>query len=125
MRVGRDGWSGRRVRFVLGYFSQFFFFSLGKDGVLEEDEDEEEDLDEGLGGKRRSIEVKVRQVFYINYLLMRGYCVFGIVSIRNFNFNDSIVVNFCQVKFRFRYSFAFICFGFIGECCFILVILGF
>ncbi|XP_010989212.2 general transcription factor 3C polypeptide 1 isoform X1 [Camelus dromedarius] len=76
--------------------------SLGKDGALEEDEDEEEDLDEGSGAKRRSIEVKARQASHTNYLLMRGYCAPGIVSTRNLNPNDNIVVNSCQVKFRLR-----------------------
>uniref|UniRef100_A0A8C0KFE9 Ral transcription factor IIIC subunit 1 n=1 Tax=Canis lupus dingo TaxID=286419 RepID=A0A8C0KFE9_CANLU len=76
--------------------------SLGKDGGLDEDDDEEEDLDEGSGGKRRAIEVKARQASHTNYLLMRGYCAPGIVSTRNLNPNDSIVVNSCQVKFRLR-----------------------
>ncbi|XP_037669883.1 general transcription factor 3C polypeptide 1 isoform X2 [Choloepus didactylus] len=78
--------------------------SLGKDGALEDDEDEEEDLDEGSGGKRRSIEVKARQASHTNYLLMRGYYSPGIVSTRNLNPNDSIVVNSCKVKFRLRCS---------------------
>uniref|UniRef100_A0A8D1VDV0 General transcription factor 3C polypeptide 1 n=1 Tax=Sus scrofa TaxID=9823 RepID=A0A8D1VDV0_PIG len=76
--------------------------SLGKDGATEEDEDEEEDLDEGSGAKRRSIEVKAPQASHTNYLLMRGYCAPGIVSNRNLNPNDSIVVNSCQVKFWLR-----------------------
>uniref|UniRef100_A0A452TMI6 General transcription factor IIIC subunit 1 n=1 Tax=Ursus maritimus TaxID=29073 RepID=A0A452TMI6_URSMA len=76
--------------------------SLGKDGGLDEDDDEEEDLDEGSGSKRRAIEVKARQASHTNYLLMRGYCAPGIVSTRNLNPNDSIVVNSCQVKFRLR-----------------------
>uniref|UniRef100_A0A452TMP4 General transcription factor IIIC subunit 1 n=1 Tax=Ursus maritimus TaxID=29073 RepID=A0A452TMP4_URSMA len=75
---------------------------LGKDGGLDEDDDEEEDLDEGSGSKRRAIEVKARQASHTNYLLMRGYCAPGIVSTRNLNPNDSIVVNSCQVKFRLR-----------------------
>lgn len=78
--------------------------SLGKDGNLEEDEDEEEDLDEDPGGKRRSIEVKAPQASHTNYLLMRGYCAPGIVSTRNLNPNDSIVVNSCHVRFRLRCS---------------------
>lgn len=117
MRAGRDGWSGRRARPVLGHLSQFSSPSLGKDGALEEDEDEEEDLDEGSGGKRRSIEVKARQASHTNYLLMRGYCAPGIVSTRNLNPNDSIVVNSCQVKFRLRHSPAHTCLGPTGECC--------
>ncbi|XP_075420767.1 general transcription factor 3C polypeptide 1 isoform X2 [Tenrec ecaudatus] len=76
--------------------------SLGKDGTLEDDEDEEEDLDEGSGGKRRSIEVKAPQASHTNYLLMRGYYAPGIVSSRNLNPNDNIVVNSCQVKFQLR-----------------------
>lgn len=86
----------------LGHLGLFSSPSLGKDGGLEEDEDEEEDLDEGSGGKRRSIEVKARQASHTNYLLMRGYCAPGIVSTRNLNPNDSIVVNSCQVRFRLR-----------------------
>ncbi|XP_054438758.1 general transcription factor 3C polypeptide 1 [Pteronotus mesoamericanus] len=78
--------------------------SLGKDGALEEDEEEEEDLDEDQGGKRQSIEVKAPQASHTNYLLMRGYCAPGIVSTRNLNPNDSIVVNSCHVKFRLRCS---------------------
>ncbi|KAM9056829.1 general transcription factor 3C polypeptide 1 isoform 3-T3 [Megaptera novaeangliae] len=76
--------------------------SLGKDGTLEEDEDEEEDLDEGSGAKRRSIEVKARQASHTNYLLMKGCCAPGIVSNRNLNPSDSIVVNSCRVRLRLR-----------------------
>uniref|UniRef100_A0A2R8ZQN7 Ral transcription factor IIIC subunit 1 n=1 Tax=Pan paniscus TaxID=9597 RepID=A0A2R8ZQN7_PANPA len=76
--------------------------SLGKDGSLEDDEDEEDDMDEGVGGKRRSMEVKPAQASHTNYLLMRGYYSPGIVSTRNLNPNDSIVVNSCQMKFQLR-----------------------
>ncbi|KAM5197952.1 general transcription factor 3C polypeptide 1 isoform 1-T1 [Hipposideros larvatus] len=78
--------------------------SLGKDGALDEEEDEEDDLDEDPGGKRRSIEVKAPQASHTNYLLMRGYCAPGIVSTRNLNPNDNIVVNSCHVNFRLRHS---------------------
>lgn len=71
---------------------------------MEEDEDEEEDLDEDPGGKRRSIEVKASQASHTNYLLMKGYYAPGIVSTRNLNPNDSIVVNSCHVRFRLRRS---------------------
>ncbi|XP_030775050.1 general transcription factor 3C polypeptide 1-like [Rhinopithecus roxellana] len=74
--------------------------SLGKDGSLEDDVDEEDDLDEGIGGKRRSMEVKPAQASHTNYLLMRGYYSPGIVSTRNLNPNDSIMVNSCQIKFQ-------------------------
>lgn len=76
--------------------------SLGKDGGLDDDE-EEEDLDEGSGTKRQGVEVKAHQASHTKYLLMRGYyTVPGMVSTRNLNPNDSIVVNSCQVKFRLR-----------------------
>ncbi|XP_030775924.1 general transcription factor 3C polypeptide 1-like [Rhinopithecus roxellana] len=74
--------------------------SLGKDGSLEDDEDEEDDLDEGIGGKHQSMELKPAQASHTNYLLMRGYYSPGIVSTRNLNPNDSIMVNSCQMKFQ-------------------------
>ncbi|XP_004450524.2 general transcription factor 3C polypeptide 1 [Dasypus novemcinctus] len=76
--------------------------SLGKDGSVEDDEDEEEDLEEGTGGKRQAIEVKAHQASHTNYLLMRGYYAPGIVSTRNLNPNDNIVVNSCLVRFQLR-----------------------
>lgn len=90
--------------------------SLGKDRALEEDEDED-DLDEDPGAKRRGIEVKARQASHTNYLLMRGYCAPGIVSTRNLNPNDSIVVNSCHVSFRLRRSPTPIQLGPTGERC--------
>lgn len=90
--------------------------SLGKDGALEEDEDEEEDLDEGSGAKRRSIEVKARQASHTNYLLMKGCCAPGIVSNRNLNPSDSIVVNSCRVKLRLRCTPKPTGLGAAGEC---------
>nr|XP_027804403.2 general transcription factor 3C polypeptide 1 isoform X1 [Marmota flaviventris] len=76
--------------------------SLGKDGGLDDDEDEEEDLDEGSGAKRQGVEVKAHQASHTKYLLMRGYCAPGLISTRNLNPNDSVVVNSCQVRFRLR-----------------------
>ncbi|XP_067407291.1 general transcription factor 3C polypeptide 1 isoform X2 [Emydura macquarii macquarii] len=74
--------------------------SLGKDG-LEDDYDEDDDFEESSGNKRR-IEVKARQASHTNYLLIRGYYAPGIVSTRNLNPNDNIVVNSCQVKVKLR-----------------------
>lgn len=92
------------------------FCSLGKDGGLDDDE-EEEDLDEGSGTKRQSVEVKAHQASHTKYLLMRGYyTVPGMVSTRNLNPNDSIVVNSCQVKFRLRSTPAPTHLGPTGEC---------
>lgn len=102
LRRHRAGWASRRAGPVLCHPGPCSSPSLGKDGGLDEDDDEEEDLDEGSGSKRRAIEVKARQASHTNYLLMRGYCAPGIVSTRNLNPNDSIVVNSCQVTFRLR-----------------------
>ncbi|XP_029432764.1 general transcription factor 3C polypeptide 1 [Rhinatrema bivittatum] len=74
--------------------------SFTKDG-LDEDFDEDEDLDESPVNKHK-IEVKARQASHTNYLLMRGYYMPGIVSTRNLNPNDNIVVNSCQVKIKLR-----------------------
>lgn len=73
-------------------------------------------MDESSGPKRRSIEVKARQASHTNYLLMKGYCAPGIVSTRNLNPNDSIVVNSCQVKFRPRRTPAPTRLSLPGEC---------
>ncbi|XP_069839754.1 general transcription factor 3C polypeptide 1 [Dendropsophus ebraccatus] len=73
--------------------------SLGKDGLDDEDFDDEDD--DSLGNKRK-IEVKARQASHTNYLLMRGYCAPGIVSSRNLNPNDNVVVNSCQVRLKLR-----------------------
>ncbi|KAM4697792.1 general transcription factor 3C polypeptide 1 [Rhinophrynus dorsalis] len=72
---------------------------IGKE-VLD-DEDFDEDVDETLGQKRK-IEVTARQASHTNYLLMRGYTAPGIVSMRNLNPNDNIVVNSCQVRMKLR-----------------------
>ncbi|XP_073503906.1 general transcription factor 3C polypeptide 1 [Phyllobates terribilis] len=73
--------------------------SLGKEGLDEEDFDDEDD--DSLGNKPK-IEVKARQASHTNYLLMRGYCAPGIVSLRNLNPNDSVVVNSCHVRIKLR-----------------------
>ncbi|XP_044159937.1 general transcription factor 3C polypeptide 1 [Bufo gargarizans] len=75
--------------------------SLGKDGLDDEDFDDEDD--DGLGTKRK-IEVKARQASHTNYLLMRGYCAPGIVSSRNLNPNDNVVVNSCHVRLKLRHT---------------------
>ncbi|XP_072568646.1 general transcription factor 3C polypeptide 1 [Paramormyrops kingsleyae] len=74
--------------------------SIAKE-VAEDDPDDEEG-EEGEG--RRKIEVKARQASHTNYLLMRGYCVPGIVSLRNLNTNDNIVVNSCTMRVKLRRS---------------------
>ncbi|KAM4024518.1 general transcription factor 3C polypeptide 1 isoform 2-T2 [Anomaloglossus baeobatrachus] len=73
--------------------------SFGKDGL--DDEDFEDEDDDSLGNKRK-IEVKARQASHTNYLLMRGYCAPGIVSLRNLNPNDNVVVNSCHVRLKLR-----------------------
>uniref|UniRef100_A0A8C8UPA7 General transcription factor III C 1 n=1 Tax=Peromyscus maniculatus bairdii TaxID=230844 RepID=A0A8C8UPA7_PERMB len=93
----------RAVPFVpMSYQLSQSYYNLGKDAGLDDDE-EEEDLDEGSGAKRQGVEVKAHQASHTKYLLMRGYYTMpGVVSTRNLNPNDSIVVNSCQVKFRLR-----------------------
>uniref|UniRef100_A0A8C5QIN2 Ral transcription factor IIIC subunit 1 n=1 Tax=Leptobrachium leishanense TaxID=445787 RepID=A0A8C5QIN2_9ANUR len=73
--------------------------SIGREGL--DDEEYEEDEDETVSHKRK-IEVKARQASHTNYLLMRGYCAPGIVSTRNLNPNDNVVVNSCQVRVKLR-----------------------
>uniref|UniRef100_A0A674I6T5 Ral transcription factor IIIC subunit 1 n=1 Tax=Terrapene triunguis TaxID=2587831 RepID=A0A674I6T5_9SAUR len=101
----------RALPFVpMSYQLSQSYYSLGKDG-LEDDYDEDDDLDESSGNKRR-IEVKARQASHTNYLLMRGYYAPGIVSTRNLNPNDNIVVNSCQVKIKLRCTNTLILFYF-------------
>ncbi|KAE8579890.1 hypothetical protein XENTR_v10024224 [Xenopus tropicalis] len=72
---------------------------LGKVGMDDEDF-EDEYVDET--SQKRKIEVKARQASHTNYLLMRGYTAPGIVSTRNLNPNDSVVVNSCQVYLKLK-----------------------
>ncbi|KAF5888566.1 general transcription factor 3C polypeptide 1 isoform X1 [Clarias magur] len=60
--------------------------------------DEEEDDDEG--GTR--IEVKAHQASHTNYLLMKGYVVPGIISLRNITSTEHIAVNACSLRIRLR-----------------------
>ncbi|KAJ8391852.1 hypothetical protein AAFF_G00084680 [Aldrovandia affinis] len=66
--------------------------------VAEDDEDDE--VDEGEGKKK--FEVKATQASHTNYLLMRGFSVPGIVSTRNLNTNDNVVVNSCTMRVKLR-----------------------
>uniref|UniRef100_UPI00398EFA82 general transcription factor 3C polypeptide 1 isoform X2 n=1 Tax=Pristiophorus japonicus TaxID=55135 RepID=UPI00398EFA82 len=70
---------------------------LGKEGL---DDDDDDDLEET--GNKHKFEVKAPQASHTNYLLMRGYYAPGIVSTRNLNPNDNIVVNSCQVRLKVR-----------------------
>ncbi|KAM9305566.1 general transcription factor 3C polypeptide 1 [Gastrophryne carolinensis] len=74
--------------------------SLGRDGLDDEDF-EDDDVDENMPLKRK-IEIRAPQASHTNYLLMRGCCAPGIVSTRNLNPNDNIVVNSCQVYVKLR-----------------------
>ncbi|XP_061082506.1 general transcription factor 3C polypeptide 1 [Conger conger] len=71
--------------------------SAGKDAV---EDDEDDDMEEGEGKKK--FEVKARQASHTNYLLMRGYSAPGIVSMRNLNPNDNVVVNSCTIRVKLR-----------------------
>ncbi|KAL6482508.1 hypothetical protein MHYP_G00105880 [Metynnis hypsauchen] len=63
------------------------------------DEEEEDEVEDERRGR---FEVKARQASHTNYLLMRGYFVPGIISLRNMNSTDHIAVNSCAVKIRLR-----------------------
>ncbi|XP_036413097.1 general transcription factor 3C polypeptide 1-like [Colossoma macropomum] len=63
------------------------------------DEEEEDEVDDERRGR---FEVKARQASHTNYLLMRGYFVPGIISLRNMNSTDHIAVNSCTVKIQLR-----------------------
>ena len=59
--------------------------------------------------------MKARQASHTNYLLMRGYFVPGIISLRNMNSTDHIAVNSCTVKIRLRTTPAHVLFRETGE----------
>ncbi|XP_062389121.1 general transcription factor 3C polypeptide 1 [Sardina pilchardus] len=71
--------------------------------VEEEDElDEEEEAGQTLPLRKR-VEVKASQASHTNYLLMRGYCMPGVLSSRlKVTSVDSVVVNACTVHVRLR-----------------------
>ncbi|KAJ8364078.1 hypothetical protein SKAU_G00129090 [Synaphobranchus kaupii] len=71
--------------------------SFGKD-VAEDDEDD--DMEEGE--EKKKFEVKPSHASQTNYLLMRGFSIPGIISMRNLNTNDSVVVNSCGVRVKLR-----------------------
>ncbi|XP_069761563.1 general transcription factor 3C polypeptide 1 isoform X2 [Narcine bancroftii] len=70
---------------------------LGKESLDDDEEDELEDV-----GNKPKFEVKAPQASHTNYLLMRGYYAPGIVSTRNLNPNDNVVVNSCRVRLKIR-----------------------
>ncbi|KAI5091211.1 general transcription factor 3C polypeptide 1 isoform X2 [Silurus meridionalis] len=59
---------------------------------------DEEDEDEA--GAR--FEVKAHQASHTNYLLMKGYFVPGIISLRNITSTEHIAVNACSLRIRLR-----------------------
>uniref|UniRef100_A0A8K9WVF0 B-block binding subunit of TFIIIC domain-containing protein n=1 Tax=Oncorhynchus mykiss TaxID=8022 RepID=A0A8K9WVF0_ONCMY len=63
-------------------------------------DDDEEEENEG----RRGIEVRAHKASHTKYLMMRGYCVPGIVNLRNLNTNDSIVVESCTMRLYLRHT---------------------
>ncbi|XP_041838036.1 general transcription factor 3C polypeptide 1-like [Melanotaenia boesemani] len=67
--------------------------------VLEEDDDED-DGEECEGRKRPR--VTSHQASHTNYLMMRGYCLPGIVKLRNINTGENIVVESCIMSLQLR-----------------------
>ncbi|XP_026887701.2 general transcription factor 3C polypeptide 1 [Electrophorus electricus] len=68
--------------------------------------DEEEEGDEaGRDEERRArVQVKARQASHTNYLLMKGYFIPGIISLRNINSSEHVAVNSCTVHIQLRKS---------------------
>ncbi|XP_045076297.1 general transcription factor 3C polypeptide 1-like [Coregonus clupeaformis] len=50
------------------------------------------------------MEVRAHKASHTKYLMMRGYCVPGIVNLRNLNTNDSIVVESCTMRLQLRHT---------------------
>ncbi|KAG9262891.1 general transcription factor 3C polypeptide 1 [Astyanax mexicanus] len=65
---------------------------------------DEDDEDEGDYERRGRVEVKARQASHTNYLLIRGYFVPGIISLRNINSTDHIAINSCTVRIKLRHT---------------------
>uniref|UniRef100_A0A8B9J4B0 General transcription factor IIIC subunit 1 n=1 Tax=Astyanax mexicanus TaxID=7994 RepID=A0A8B9J4B0_ASTMX len=82
------------------------------DNDVELDEDDE---DEGDYERRGRVEVKARQASHTNYLLIRGYFVPGIISLRNINSTDHIAINSCTVRIKLRHTPAHTLFKETGE----------
>ncbi|XP_053333038.1 general transcription factor 3C polypeptide 1-like isoform X1 [Clarias gariepinus] len=66
-----------------------------KSFTKELDEEEEDE-----GGAR--MEVKAHQASHTNYLLMKGFFVPGIISLRNITSTEHIAVNACSLRIRLR-----------------------
>lgn len=64
--------------------------------ITKELDEEEEDE----GGAR--FEVKAHQASHTNYLLMKGYFVPGIISLRSITSTEHIAVNACSLRIRLR-----------------------
>uniref|UniRef100_A0A4W5KUK9 B-block binding subunit of TFIIIC domain-containing protein n=1 Tax=Hucho hucho TaxID=62062 RepID=A0A4W5KUK9_9TELE len=65
-------------------------------------DDDDEEVEESEG--RRGIEVRAHKASHTKYLMMRGYCVPGIINLRNLNTNDSIVVESCTMRLHLRHT---------------------
>ncbi|XP_019717710.1 general transcription factor 3C polypeptide 1 [Hippocampus comes] len=67
-----------------------------------EEEDDEDDVasDECLSKKK--LRVNAHQASHTKYLLMKGYCIPGIVKRRNMNTSDNIVVESCVLRMQMR-----------------------
>lgn len=74
---------------------------VDSDAVKSVLDDEEEDEEDG-GEESKKMEVKAHHASHTKYLMMKGYCVPGIVKIRNLNPTDNIVVESCIMKLQLR-----------------------
>uniref|UniRef100_A0AAY5EK18 B-block binding subunit of TFIIIC domain-containing protein n=1 Tax=Electrophorus electricus TaxID=8005 RepID=A0AAY5EK18_ELEEL len=92
---------GRAVPFLaMSYQLSQHYYSITKE-LDEEEEGDEAGRDEE---RRARVQVKARQASHTNYLLMKGYFIPGIISLRNINSSEHVAVNSCTVHIQLRKS---------------------
>ncbi|XP_077461274.1 general transcription factor 3C polypeptide 1 [Stigmatopora argus] len=67
---------------------------------LEEEDDEDDDVAVCVGKKKRR--VPAPRASHTKYFLLKGFCIPGIVKLRNLNTNENIVVESCEIMMRLR-----------------------
>ncbi|XP_061626547.1 general transcription factor 3C polypeptide 1 isoform X1 [Phyllopteryx taeniolatus] len=69
--------------------------------LVEEDEEDDDLASEECEGKKK-MQVKAQQASHTKFLLMKGFCIPGIVQLRNQNTSDNIVVESCMLRMQLR-----------------------
>ncbi|XP_077574944.1 general transcription factor IIIC subunit 1 [Stigmatopora nigra] len=65
---------------------------------LEEEDDEDEDVG---AGKKKPV-LAAPQASHTKYFMMKGFCIPGIVKLRNLSSNENIVVESCEIMMHLR-----------------------